>query len=553
LTMSGDLLGTLRYMAPEQALARHGLVDHRADVYGLGCTLYELLTGRPAVRGEDKSEILRQIAFEEPTPLHKLDRAIPAELETITIKALAKNPNERYATAGELADDLRRWLGDHAIKAKPPTLRQRATKWVRRHPARAAVCGLLLLALTLATSGGVAAWQWHLAERARGRAETALDGEQSARKQVETALHGEETASQRAVAITSMHRVNLAYRAWTDGDLAHARVLLDRCPLGLRNWEWRFVNNVCREPDITLPNRLGNSQTPAHIVFSPDGRRLAGAMPTPSDDPAYSPTVESSTAWVYDLTTKQERRLTFPANTGQFVTFSPDGKWIAASGSFDSGLQGRGRPGGIGQTAGRQINGVIRLWDADTKREERPITVSGSNVSWVHFSPDSKRLVGAVSGKAGLSTWEVPSLAEALPIEVPGKDFHRRGITFSTDGRFLTTVDMTFGQTLPNPHPTDIRGWDLTTGQQSKLFTIRNEADGGVLAIGRGGKLLAQAHGPDTIRIWDLDKKKSIQTLHGPTAGQPRMSFSLDGASLAGGLSDQTVRVWDLVGHLAWA
>ena len=124
--MTGDLLGTLRYMAPEQALARHGLVDHRADVYGLGCTLYELLTGRPAVGGEDKAEILRHIAFEEPIALRKLDKAIPAELETITLKCLAKNPTERYATAGELADDLRRWLGDQPIKAKPPALRQRA-------------------------------------------------------------------------------------------------------------------------------------------------------------------------------------------------------------------------------------------------------------------------------------------------------------------------------------------------------------------------------------------------------------------------------------------
>ena len=129
--MTGDLLGTLRYMAPEQALARHGLADHRVDVYGLGCTLYELLTGKPAVGGEDKADILRHLAFEEPVALRKLDKAIPAELETIALKCLAKNPNERYATAGELAADLRRFLDDKPIKAKPPTLRQRAVKWSR--------------------------------------------------------------------------------------------------------------------------------------------------------------------------------------------------------------------------------------------------------------------------------------------------------------------------------------------------------------------------------------------------------------------------------------
>src|SRR6516165_9463760 len=92
LTMSGDLLGTLRYMSPEQALARHGLVDHRTDVYSLGATLYELLTLHPAADGASKEEVLHRLAFEEPVAPRKLDRSIPAELETVTLKALAKDP-----------------------------------------------------------------------------------------------------------------------------------------------------------------------------------------------------------------------------------------------------------------------------------------------------------------------------------------------------------------------------------------------------------------------------------------------------------------------------
>src|SRR4029077_8649395 len=122
LTLSGDLLGTLRYMAPEQALARHGLLDHRADVYGLGATLYELLTLRPAVTGSERAEILRQVAFEEPAAPRKLDKGIPVELETISLKCLAKNPGERYPATSELAEDLRRWLEDRAIKARRPSL-----------------------------------------------------------------------------------------------------------------------------------------------------------------------------------------------------------------------------------------------------------------------------------------------------------------------------------------------------------------------------------------------------------------------------------------------
>src|SRR5262249_38286653 len=96
MTMTGDLVGTLRYMSPEQALAKRVVVDHRTDVYSLGATLYELLTLAPVFGGTDRQELLRQIAFEEPRPLRRLKRTIPAELETIVLKALEKNPAERY-------------------------------------------------------------------------------------------------------------------------------------------------------------------------------------------------------------------------------------------------------------------------------------------------------------------------------------------------------------------------------------------------------------------------------------------------------------------------
>jgi tetratricopeptide (TPR) repeat protein len=154
LTMTGDLLGTLRYMSPEQALGQRGLVDHRTDVYSLGATLYELLTLEPAFPGDDRQELLRQIASEEPRRPRRLNKAIPAELETIVLKALEKNPADRYATAQELADDLGRFLRDEPIRARRPTLFQRARKWSRRHTAavRTAGVSLLLMAGVLVAS-----------------------------------------------------------------------------------------------------------------------------------------------------------------------------------------------------------------------------------------------------------------------------------------------------------------------------------------------------------------------------------------------------------------
>src|SRR5215470_10845434 len=117
LTMTGDLVGTVRYMSPEQALAKRVIVDHRTDVYSLGVTLYELLTLQPAFGGGDREELLRQIAFEEPRPPRRLNKALPAELETIVLKAMEKNPAERYATAQDLAADLERFLSDLPIRA----------------------------------------------------------------------------------------------------------------------------------------------------------------------------------------------------------------------------------------------------------------------------------------------------------------------------------------------------------------------------------------------------------------------------------------------------
>jgi len=168
LTMTGDLVGTLRYMSPEQALAKRVVVDHRTDVYSLGATLYELLALQPAFEGSDRQELLRQIAFEEPRRLRRINKAIPAELETIVHKALEKNPQDRYATARELADDLERFVKDEPIRAKRPGLLARGRKWARRHrPIVWAAAVVLLLAGVFGGSSGL----WWLQKRAGAEGE----------------------------------------------------------------------------------------------------------------------------------------------------------------------------------------------------------------------------------------------------------------------------------------------------------------------------------------------------------------------------------------------
>ncbi len=179
LTMTGDLVGTLRYMSPEQALAKRVVVDHRTDVYSLGATLYELLTLEPAFAGNDRQELLRQIAFEEPARPRRLSKAIPAELETVVLKAMEKNPAERYATAGELAEDLRRFLADKPIRARPAGVARRLRKWGRRHRAgvTAAIVGLVLTLTGVAGSVGWAVRDQEARRSATARAVAALHEE----------------------------------------------------------------------------------------------------------------------------------------------------------------------------------------------------------------------------------------------------------------------------------------------------------------------------------------------------------------------------------------
>jgi serine/threonine protein kinase len=180
-TLSGDLVGTLRYMSPEQALGRRQIIDHRSDVYGLGATLYELLTLEPVFGGHDRQELLRQIAFDEPRPLRRVNPAVPVELETIVLKALAKTPPERYATAKEMADDLRRFLDNKPILARRPTLRDRASKWLRRHPelAWASVVVLVIAVAALTISAVVIKGERDQAQvernEARARRRDAID------------------------------------------------------------------------------------------------------------------------------------------------------------------------------------------------------------------------------------------------------------------------------------------------------------------------------------------------------------------------------------------
>ena len=133
LTHTGDVLGTIRYMSPEQAAGQRVVLDHRTDIYSLGATFYELLTLQPIFPGRTRQALLADVLNHEPRPPRAIDRRIPAELETITLKALSKNPADRYASAQELADDLAA-IPPRRADPGPPPLARRASPQVVAPP-----------------------------------------------------------------------------------------------------------------------------------------------------------------------------------------------------------------------------------------------------------------------------------------------------------------------------------------------------------------------------------------------------------------------------------
>jgi serine/threonine protein kinase len=239
LTATGDLVGTLRYMSPEQALAQRARIDQRTDVYSLGVTLYELLTLEPAFPGRDRQELLRQITTEEPRPPRRCNPAIPADLETICLKALAKEPGDRYQTADALAEDLRRFLAGQPIQARPLSAVERLGRWGRRNPLMAGLSAVIVLVTALGFMGVVGQWQVAVANehQASANAAKAQKKEQEAnelRKEAQQqrdeaqrqrdearALNEQLQATQAQLRRTlyAAH-LNLARHAWEEGGVA---------------------------------------------------------------------------------------------------------------------------------------------------------------------------------------------------------------------------------------------------------------------------------------------------------------------------------------------
>ncbi len=342
MTMTGDLIGTLRYMSPEQALAKRVSVDHRSDIYSLGATLYEALTLRPVFVASDRQELLKQIAFEEPTRLRQIDRMIPGELETIVLKSIEKNRESRYDSASEFADDLRAFLENRPIKAKRASIAQRTGKMARRHQAVVTTATIALLAI-LAIGAGLMWRSWHRETDLRVAAEnSAADALQSkaratslaeammASAERERQLREQSESSERIAKwnlyVARLYPMGQSLKEGNHGILE--KLLEETIPAAgdpdYRGWEWYFLDDQNR----AISSLLSNPQTTPDLLV-----RWCGETNRLATIAGWSRELR-----IWDgITLQPIHQLALPSSMLEFE-FSPSGDRIAL-GTVDGKLQ----------------------------------------------------------------------------------------------------------------------------------------------------------------------------------------------------------------------
>ena len=246
LTQTGQLLGTPNYMSPEQVTADPAAIDHRADVYALGVILFELAAHRLPYQLENRplAEAARLILEEDPPRLGSINPELRGDVETIVAKALEKDPARRYASAADLAADLRRWLAHEPILARPPSALYHLRKFARRH--RGLVGGVVATGVALVL-GLVGTILFAVGEaRQRGQAEqNALQAEQNARAANIEKQEAQYQAYRACLAAASA--------ALENHDVADAARHLEAAPEALRGWEWRHLRSRLDDSSVGGP------------------------------------------------------------------------------------------------------------------------------------------------------------------------------------------------------------------------------------------------------------------------------------------------------------
>jgi serine/threonine protein kinase/WD40 repeat protein len=509
LTQTGDIVGTVRYMAPERF---DGTSLPQGDVYGVGLTLYELLTLRPAFDDGNRARLIERMLHEPPVPPRKLDRGIPHDLETVVLKCLARDPAGRYPTAAALAEDLRRFLGDRPIRARRTSWPEHTWRWCRRNPAVATLLGLVALLLVALTAGTLVAnarlrsslhdanqakdsanqardaadvrlWE-SLRDRARavrmsGRVGQRLDALRSVREALALPLPpGHTLAELRTEAVAALAlpdlevekewegnptgtmalafdaRVEVYARVTRDATVSVRRVADD---VELAHWKEDgfdpFLGNGAEWGLTIAPDGL-------HVAVCHYGLRLLRVRRLDGEQAAVIHEAEHVAPW-------------------SLRAFSPDGARLAYA----------------------REDGHVAVLDLGT-RAERLLPEPLAGPEWLRISPDGGQLAVCtwVNGRWGVEVRDLASGALTARLSYPG--FNHHFPAWHPDGQMLAT----FGDDQL------IRLWDVPSGKLIRVLEGHRQA-GGVLAFDRSSGLLLSNDWSGILRVWDPPSGRQLLSL----------------------------------------
>lgn len=486
-TIAGIIVGTPAYMPPEQALAK--AVDERADVYAIGALIYRALAGVPPYEGADGLDVAVKVLAGPPEALGDRQKGLPQELVAIVEKAMSREVEQRYRTAKDLADDLRRFQTGQIVAAYQYSRKDLVKRFVRRNRRRLVVASAVVaLLLTL----GTISVRSIVLERNRAQASEAEAQRQRA-----------DAEMQRAEARDKQHD---AIRRADELTLAQARALMDRDPSQAIAWlktlsaqspRWPAARTLAADALSRGIGQVFRAHTGGinAVVFAPDGKTIA----TASDD---------RTVRVWPLEMGEAR--VFEGHTDEIwaAAYSPDGKYLATGGKDRS----------------------VRLWDV-AKGTSKVLEGHLQWITHVTFSSDGKWLASQGLGD-GIFLWNIETGEGTRVATNPGLEMSR-GPVFSESGRFLAFVET--GKLVV---------WDVTTGRRD-LWPGQISVCSSI-AISPDARMIATGAVDGLIRLWSTSGGLS-RTLRVHTDEVTALVFSRDGMTLMSGAKDRSVRSMDVV------
>lgn len=526
MTRTGDVLGTLKYMPPERF---QGECDARSDIYSLGLTLYELATGKPAFQSSDRLNLIKQITQEEPARPRAINRNVPRDLETIILKAINKEPAERYQSSRLLADDLRRFLRDEPIQARRISWLEHSVRWAKKNKGLATALAALaaLLVFAFVREGILRREAVEARTVAEDRGVELEEKQQELQRNLylaEMALAGQSASDWRG-----LMTIKPQLQRWHP----------DRVGVDLRGWEWYYLDSISRREQFSS-EQTGWTWT---VDYNPAGTEFVNCV----------------NAWGIQVRDADTGEVVRQLNLGsaRCAEWSPDGTQIAVSGFFSSiricdartlevikeinasdckevfsvaWSPDMKRIASCERTDGTDRDNDVKIWDTNTGKLVQTLKGHAANVYDVQWNPQGDKLA-SVGGT--LKIWDTNSWNE-----LNSWDENSWSVAWSPDGKRIASGNNSFvirnlSESAESTEPVVLKFEDKNNGAFSSCWNV----DSTKMAIG---------HADGTLRIYDANSGEQQEVLSGHTQNVRSVAWSANADRLASGSLDMTVRMWSL-------